>query len=177
MEHTATMEKPAARGAENGERVHRVLFVCTGNTCRSPMAAAVLNDLARPREVCSMSEGSEGRAIVASSAGLFAPDGAPMTPEALTALSEAGIVNRPDNNYAAHRARTVTRAIMEEADEVVAISASHAMELLMRFPEYASRIFTLSEDVPDPYGHGQETYRRCLAALRRLIAARWDFPA
>lgn len=141
----------------------RVLFVCTGNTCRSPMAAAWLNDKAP----------QWGRAVFARSAGLFAVAGAPITPAAAAALRDAGVRPRPGNDYTVHAAHTVTREDMAAADEVIAISAKHAMELLMRFPESAMKIYTLDEDVPDPYGGSAEDYRACLAQLARLLTARF----
>lgn len=144
----------------------RVLFICTGNTCRSPMAAAALADRA-------LAECAEAPRFVAASAGLYAVVGAPITPAAAEALAARGIVSRVGNNYNAHRAHTVTREDLANADEVVAMSAAHAMELLFRFPEYASKIFTFDKDIPDPFGKDAATYRACLDTLCALIGARW----
>ena len=152
-----------------GEDVRKILFVCTGNTCRSPMAAAALNDMARAHALL----GSEGARTVAASAGLYATDGAPITKEAVEALLEAGVVSTPENDYQNHRAARVTEEMMATADEVVAISAAHAMELLMRYPAHAQKITTLGTDVPDPFGGGREVYRACLRTLRALIATRY----
>lgn len=145
----------------------KVLFVCTGNTCRSPMAAALLNDMSRPKEICSArGELCMMPKYAASSAGLYASEGDPITPEAQTALQEAGIPPRPDNDYTAHRARTVTKEMVNEADEVVGLTASHAMQLMLRFPEAAGKISTLPMDVPDPFGGTPEVYRTCLALIK-----------
>lgn len=158
---------PRSRFPDLGEGVRKILFVCTGNTCRSPMAAALFNDMARALQ------GQGGRRAIAASAGLYATDGAPITKEAAEALLEAGVESTPDNDYGNHRAASLTEEMMAAADEVVAISGGHAMELLMRYPAHASKITTLGTDVPDPFGGGREVYRACLLTLRTLIAARY----
>ena len=160
MNGTLTDARRVSTDAASGRRI---LFVCTGNTCRSPMAAALLNDMVRPREVCSLS----------SESGLYASEGAPITPAAAAALRQAGIPPLPGNDYTAHRARTVTAALMEEADEVIAISGAHAMELMMRFPHCASKITTLEADIPDPFGGSESVYRACLEQLSYCIRRRF----
>lgn len=146
---------------------HRVLFICTGNTCRSPMAAALYNDMVR-REICTACADGVG-AAVAFSAGLYANEGEPIASDAITALREAHVAPVLGNDYTAHRARTVTRAMIEEADEVIAISGSHAMELMMRFPEHVGKIKTLAMNISDPYGRGIEAYRECLMQLHYCL--------
>lgn len=147
----------------------RVLFVCTGNTCRSPMAAALLNHFARPREVCSVGCEAAPRRFIATSAGLYANEGAPITPTAAEALSEFGIPALPGNDYTAHRARGVTEELLSAADIVVGISAAHAMELMMRYPDQASKITTFETDIPDPFGGTAEVYRACLLQLSHCV--------
>ncbi|MBR6728174.1 MAG: low molecular weight protein arginine phosphatase [Clostridia bacterium] len=148
----------------------RVLFVCTGNTCRSPMAAALYNDFYRSREVCSACPHPyEGGDTVALSAGLFARPGDPITPEAVEALREAGVYPAPGNDYPSHRAQNVTDALMDGVDLVVAISARHALELTMRYPHHAGKITTLPMDIADPFGQGSAAYRECLMQLRYCL--------
>lgn len=148
----------------------KILFVCTGNTCRSPMAAALLNDMARPREICSaQGELCAVPHFVASSAGLYASTGDPITPAAADALQAQGIVSRPDNDYLSHRARLVNEEMMAQADEVVGLTASHAMQLMLRFPEAAEKITTLPMDVSDPYGGSLEVYSACLAQIKLCL--------
>ena len=155
---------------ERSDLPRKILFVCTGNTCRSPMAAALLNDMARPKEICSaQGELCVEPRYVASSAGLYANEGEPITQAAADALQTEGIASRPDNEYLSHRARSVSEELVEQADEIVGLTASHAMQLLLRFPQAASKISTLPVDVPDPFGGTPEVYRACLALIRHGI--------
>ena len=136
-----------------------LLFVCTGNTCRSPMAAALYN------------AGRGEDEPIAFSAGLFASEGAPISSGALTALLESGVAVCPENDYTKHEARNVSEEMMRDAKRVFAISASHAMQLLMRYPQYAEKIETLPMDVADPFGGNDAVYRACLSQLQFCIAA------
>ena len=168
---SATLTEAALRTDGRESEPLRVLFVCTGNTCRSPMAAALYNDMSlRPREICSAcAEDPLRRDTVALSAGLYASEGDPITPEAAEALREAEILPMPGNDYTAHRAQSVTEALMESADLVVGISGRHAMELTLRFPEYASKITAMPMDIADPFGRGMPVYRECLMQLRYCL--------
>lgn len=164
-----TYTEQACRSAktESADTPRLVLFVCTGNTCRSPMAAALYNDMHCPREVCTACADPFARlTTVAVSAGLYANAGDPITPHAATALREAGIYPVPGNDYTAHRAQNVDEALMERADLVVGISGRHAMELMMRYPAFAGKITAMPMDIADPFGQGPEVYRACLAQLR-----------
>ncbi|MBR4961512.1 MAG: low molecular weight protein arginine phosphatase [Clostridia bacterium] len=135
----------------------RILFVCTGNTCRSPMAAALYNAL------------YAGDASRAFSAGLAA-DGSGISKNAVQALERAGIKAAPDNNYPAHISRTVKETDLEEADLVIGITGRHAMQLMFAAPEYASKITAMPTDIGDPYGSDLQTYEACLAQIRGALA-------
>lgn len=162
---TEAMTKNMAPGTEKAS--HRVLFVCTGNTCRSPMAAALLSDLAARR----------GMKLTASSAGIYAAEGVPISENAANALLRAGVADTPKNHYTAHTARRVTEEMIAKTDEVVALSDTHAFELLMRFPAYAGKISTLALNIPDPFGGDQAEYDACLATLSLCVGMRWDTEA
>lgn len=166
MDTQQVMEKQCDNA---GQAPRRILFVCTGNTCRSPMAEALLKDRARPREVCSVGESTDVPLFEVSSAGLYASEGAPITPAAAEALAQAGVVATPQNNYPAHTARNVSAELVAWADEIVGLTAAHAMELLMRFPQAATKIRTLPMDIADPYGGDAEVYRLCLTQLRYAL--------
>lgn len=135
-------------------KVLRVCFVCTGNTCRSPMAAALLNKL------------GEGR-FCAVSAGLCTSGGSDMSENAKQALRNAGI------EPPAHCSRQLNADIIRENDLVIGISSSHLMVMIQSFPEYASKFEAFSQDVGDPYGADLATYERCLAQITDCIRQRF----
>jgi Protein-tyrosine-phosphatase len=139
----------------------RVLFVCTGNTCRSPMAAAALNSLGAGR-------------YIAESAGLFPQFGAPIARYAAEALAQAGIPSTPLNNYSAHTAQTVTEAMITAADRVIGITESHMLLLTRTYPAHTAKITAMKKDITDPFGGTREDYKRCLDEI--LTSLRQMFP-
>lgn len=159
MEQTVIKEKTEIPTAGN-EDVTRVCFVCTGNTCRSPMAAALLNHLGKGK-------------YKATSAGLYANEGDPISENAVLALRERGIEPSPENGYDRHTARMLNARIFEENDVVVGISQNHAMAMMRAFPFQMSKITTLDRDIPDPFAKGPEEYKKCLAALEECIKRRF----
>ena len=135
----------------------KVCFVCTGNTCRSPMAAAVYNQL---------NKGSDRYAV---SMGLYAIEGMPISDNAVTALEDAGIISDRDNPYREHRARQCSIDALKGCDHIVGISDAHTLELIARYPELASRIYSMPKGISDPYGGDLETYKECLAQIEEGI--------
>lgn len=149
----------------------RVCFVCTGNTCRSPMAAAVLNHKTRIIEgsaACDINKLLSAKHIRATSAGLFAMGDA-IAENAVQALEAAGIPSLPDNHYRAHVSRSIDLETMETCDRIVGLTSRHAMQLLTMYPQFASKITCFPEDIPDPFGGDLEAYKVCLEAIRRGI--------
>jgi len=143
-----------------------ILFVCSGNTCRSPLAEALFRRFLAER----------GRQdIVVSSAGTGAYDGAPASEGAYLVALERGL------DLGAHRARLLTPEIVTSADLILAMSSGHVTrvqrlgggERVRLLGEYAGQEGAAAE-VGDPFGFEVETYRRTLDQLERLLATARD---
>ena len=133
-----------------------VLFICTGNTCRSPMAECLFHALAF----------SQGAQVRAASAGLCAPDGAPASEGALFAMRRRGL------SLEGHRARTVTRGLLEGADLAVCMGQSHLSALRARFPGLTTPIRAFDDPpVSDPYGGDAAAYERAACDIARQLPA------
>jgi len=137
------------------EQKDTILFVCTGNTCRSPMCAALFNALFADR-------------LRADSCGLAA-DGSPISQNAVTALIHRGIKAEPDNDYLAHRSKPVSEELVKKASLVVGMTNRHAMELMFRYPAYASKIHVMPKDISDPYGGDLTVYETCLSEIEAAL--------
>lgn len=159
----------------NRDRPKRsVLFVCTGNTCRSPLAEVLCRVRLAKRLGCDGSE-LAGRGFVIRSAGVMAYTGAEASPEAAVVAEAYGA------NLAGHVSRAVDADLLGSATDVFAMTSGHAALLMMRFPNFGPepRLLCGTEDLPDPIGGDDAVYRACAAAmtvhLDRLIAD-WTMP-
>ncbi len=138
-----------------------VLFVCTGNVCRSPMAAGLYN--ARARRL------AEENDWIARSAGTWALEEQPASGHALTVMAERGI------DLSSHRGRTVTRDMLAEADVVMVMTRNHRDALIAEFPSLRRKFHLMSElagkqyDIADPYGASLSDYATCADELEKLI--------
>lgn len=169
-EREETVAAAERREAEPA-RTLRVCFVCTGNTCRSPMAAAVANHLAKTEREAypeAMRDALPLR-VEAISAGLAANEGEPIARNAVTALEQAGIEPVPAHDYRTHTAHNLPPEIAEQCDLIVGMTGGHVMELLMRFPMCAGKITGMPEPVPDPYGGDEAAYRAALETIFRGV--------
>lgn len=161
MELTMEREMPVKQ-EKNESNITRVCFVCTGNTCRSPMAEAVTNALAKER----------GRSdLRAFSAGLYANENEPIAQNAVAALEAADVKVVAGRDYHRHLAHTLTENEAKEYDLLIGMTAGHAMELMMRFPSMAERIACMPTSISDPYGGDEARYRECLAQITQGIRA------
>lgn len=146
-----------------------VLFICTGNTCRSPMAAAIARHEIAQKHGIEVNE-LEKHGYCVLSAGVYASPGSPMTPEAGEALKENNIPCYE------HESSPVTHEALQQADAIYCMTESHMGMLLDAAPEYAAKIQTLipNSDISDPIGHSLEIYRKCADQIQTHIRARFE---
>ena len=165
------VRKKDLREEENTPR--RVCFVCTGNTCRSPMAAAVANHLSR-LSLEALPESVRDCAtppIEAFSAGLYAVEGEPISSHAVSALEEVGVIPTDTADYRKHTAHTLTDALAESCDLLVGMSGGHVMELILRYPHLAYKIVCMPTPISDPFGGDADRYKACLREITQGVRA------
>lgn len=141
----------------------RILLVCTGNTCRSPMAQAILTRLLQ-----SSVTGVEEYEIL--SAGLSTMDGLSASPEAVTTMADAGI----DLTY--HKSRQLDADLILNADYIFTMTGAQRDYLRDKFSDKAPVIHTINEftgeddkDITDPLGKGLEAYQECATQLKDIL--------
>jgi len=143
------------------ESRYRILMVCTGNTCRSPLAAAAL----------AHALGPDRERVSVSSAGTAAEDGSPATPESVDVAAAEGL------ELEDHQARRLTADLAKDADLVIVMEPSHrgAVE---RLGVPAERVKVMSEwpergdpglPVSDPFGGSMESYEECWRRIQHHV--------
>lgn len=141
--------------------MRKILFVCSGNTCRSPMAQAMMEQLLQKMN---------GQGITVKSAGMFTSDGLPASESAQLVMKEIGI------DLSEHTSQKISAALMAEADLVLTMTSEQRQVLAEAFPQKEYHIYTLGEftgdtggDISDPYGMTTETYRKTRRELKKLL--------
>ena len=143
----------------------RVLFVCTGNTCRSPMAEGLLKEKIRLI-------GKNKEAIKVSSAGLITVDGLEASEYSIEALNDRGIDIRE------HRSRRLTVNMIEEADLILTMTRAHKIAVTMKSEKAIGQTYTLKEyvddtelemDSADPFGMDMDAYLYCAEEISKAL--------
>jgi tRNA threonylcarbamoyl adenosine modification protein (Sua5/YciO/YrdC/YwlC family) len=145
-----------------------IVFVCTGNTCRSPMAEALCRTMLAKRLGCAIGE-LEDRGVIVSSAGISAMMGGRPSPEGVSVMSESGI----DLSY--HESQPLSSQVVRHADTIWTMTRAHRQAILSQWPEAARRVHLLSldgQDISDPIGGPIEMYRRCAEQIKAELEQR-----
>lgn len=134
----------------------KIVFLCTGNTCRSPMAEGFFKALG----------GEEKTGLQAESAGLYTTDGLPASENAIIAAKEHGA------DISGHHSRQLTDEIVGGAKYLVCMTGAHYDRLVAAFPQAEDRIFMLAgKDISDPFGGDLEIYRHAAEEIYNGVSA------
>ncbi|MFZ0616512.1 MAG: serine hydroxymethyltransferase [Chthoniobacterales bacterium] len=156
------MSSQKERGSSKPRKT--ILFVCTGNVCRSPMAEGLMRHFLRERTD-----------ITILSAGVSAPKGSRASQPAVEALSELGI------SLGNFRSQPVTEELLDKVTHVFTMTREHRRVIDLLFPEHSPKVRILGEffsgggDVPDPIGQGLPVYKRCRDVIKSALAQLLDF--
>jgi len=146
---------------------HLIIFVCTGNTCRSPMAEALMRQRIANRLQCSIHD-LEDRNVMVMSAGIAAASGGRAAPEAVQLMQERGI----DINN--HESQPLSERLVRFADLILTMTRGHRESIVEQWPDAAARTKVICRDhadVSDPIGGPIDRYRRCADQIESQLDA------
>ncbi len=140
----------------------KIMFVCTGNICRSAMAEVMLRKMAE----------EEGKNIEIYSCGTTAYTGDTSTEEAIQVMKENQI------NLEKHRATNIKESKIEEMDVILCATTAHKKIVINQYPELKEKVYTIKEyaeegtkdlDIADPWGYSIQVYRQCAEEIKENL--------
>ncbi len=147
----------------------RVMFVCTANVCRSPMAEVILENIVKEHHLEDQ--------IEVESSGIWASDGQPASELSRLVARENGL------DLSSHRSQSVTPQLVKSSDLILCMTPSHKRDLLNIFPHFDNKIFTLKEygrenppqnnAIADPIGMNLNFYRSIFREIESEIKRIW----
>ena len=145
----------------------KFLFVCTGNTCRSPMAQGIFRKYLAEKLECEV-DYLDKMGYKVSSAGIMDMASSPASVEAIVACAAKGI------DIKAHRSRALSQELIEDNDFIFAMSRMHRERVTVLSQEAASKCFLIAEDkdIPDPIGQGQQVFDSCAELIEKAVKKR-----
>ncbi|MHC4459901.1 MAG: L-threonylcarbamoyladenylate synthase [Planctomycetota bacterium] len=145
----------------------KFLFVCTGNTCRSPMAVGIFRKYLAKKLQCEVDHLYK-MGYKVSSAGIMDTGGWPASTEAIAACAAKGI------DIKAHKSRTLSRKLVEENDFIFAMGRMHSERITALSPEAASKCALLAEneEIADPIGQPESIYNNCAELIEEAVKRR-----
>ncbi len=145
-----------------------ILLVCTGNTCRSPMAEVMCRKMIAEKLGCKASELGD-RGVMVMSAGLSAMMGGRPSPEAVSVMSKMGL------QLADHESQPLTAQLVRHADIIWTMTRSHRQAIAAQWPEALPRTIVLTQnqsDIADPIGGPIEYYEQCAQQIKAELEQR-----
>lgn len=141
----------------------KIVFVCTGNTCRSSMAEAIAK-----KWLASNAPSRDD--IILISAGLAAYPGSPASAQSIDVMRSVGI------DLTDHRAKQISGDLVAESDLILTMTRGHKYALLEMYPESGDKIYTLGEfasgqeaDISDPFARPTEVYKKCSEEIEKYL--------
>jgi protein-tyrosine-phosphatase len=145
----------------------KFLFVCTGNTCRSPMAKGIFSKNLAEKLQCEV-DYLDKMGYKVSSAGVMNMAGQPASAEAIAACAAKRI------DIKAHKSKTLTRQLVEESDFIFAMTRMHCEQVTALCHEAADKCVLLAgnKEIPDPIGQPQKVFNDCAGLIEETVRER-----
>lgn len=145
----------------------KFLFVCTGNTCRSPMAEGMFRKYLAEKLQCKVDHLSK-KGYKVLSAGVMDMSGSPASAEAIAACAAKGV------DIKAHKSRALTKQLVGESDFIFAMTRMHCERVIALNPKAADKcvLLAVSKEIPDPIGQPQQFFDDCAGLIEKAVRER-----